>query len=99
MKKAGYDLVHFGHHDSIFVNRAYRDAYDFLTPYDEFDCYHRAFISSNGFPIVKTRKWFYQDDKESAFADIFQFLVDYSMRESVSNKTEAGIAFPFHLSY
>jgi len=89
-----YDFVSFGYHDAIFVNRNYRHAYDFTPPMDEFDCYHKAFIMSNGVPIRMTRKWFYEAKNDHAISEIFQHMVTHSL-----NGTDGKYAFPFGLSY
>lgn len=90
MSRHGYDFVTFAFHDAIFVNRAYRGIYGFTTPVDEFDCYHKAFIMSNGVPLPKTRRWFYEVDAEEGLGEIFAHMVNHSMNE-------AGYPFPFTL--
>ena len=93
-KKFNYDFVNFKYHDAVFVHRNYRQIYGFAPPYDEFDCYHKSFIMSNGVPIEKTRRWFYELANEQAQAEIFQFMVRHSLAASAGR-----YAFPFHLSY
>ena len=94
MRSAGYDFVSFGYHDAYFVHRNFREIYGFATPFDEFDCYHRAFIASNGVPIGKTRRWFYEASLEQGASEIFEHMVRHSLRWSGGKH-----AFPFHLSY
>ena len=94
MQKHGYDFLGFGYHDAIFVNRAYRHAYDFTPPMDEFDCYHKAFIMSNGVPMELTRRWFYDLPNDEALAEIHQHMSMHSF-----NATKNQVSFPFTLSY
>ena len=42
------------------VHRSLRGVYNYAAPYDEFDCFHKAFIVSNGVPIKFTRDLFYR---------------------------------------
>jgi len=104
MKQHNYDFVSFNSHDAYFVERSFRHIYasssdeneeyssSLLPPYDEFDCYHNAFITSNGVPIELTRKWFYySDDVWETVAEIFAHMTNHALKES-------GTTFPFVLS-
>eukprot|EP00392_Amoebophrya_sp_AT5.2_P006062 g6072.t1 len=94
MRQYGYHFLTFGYHDAYFVQEKYRHLYDFKPPYDEFDCYHKAFVMMNGIPIEKTRDWFYRRSLEEGRADIFQFMVRHALEN-----TDGRTAFPFQLSY
>ncbi|CAD7944883.1 unnamed protein product [Amoebophrya sp. A120] len=94
MATAGYDFVTFGYHDAYFVNHRYREIYNFKAPYDEFDCFHKAFITMNGILIRQTRDWFYRLPVENAHAEIFKHMVKHSL-----TNTGGKYAFPFSLSY
>jgi hypothetical protein len=93
MRRHNYDFVAFGFHDAVFVHHSLSRVYSFVTPYDEYDCYHQAFIMSNGIPIRSTRRWFYKMNKYDARIEIFDYLTKYSLQES--NYT---YAFPFTLA-
>lgn len=78
LAKFDYDFVTFGAHDAVFVHKPYRRIYNFRTPFDEYDCYDKAFLSSNGFPIRKIRRWFYElGDKYTGIAEISEYINKY----------------------
>eukprot|EP00392_Amoebophrya_sp_AT5.2_P002672 g2677.t1 len=81
MKKWDYELVLFDYHDAVFVHRNYKQIYGFVTPMDEFDCYHKAFVFANGVSIKQTRKWFYETSTEQGVAEIFQHMVKHSLQQ------------------
>ncbi|CAD7951717.1 unnamed protein product [Amoebophrya sp. A25] len=94
MAKWGYELVLFEYHDAIFVHKRFKQIYGFTTPFDEFDCYHKSFVMSNGVPIRSTRKWFYEVSPEQGAAEIFQHMIKHALPAS-----NGKFAFPFTLSY
>ncbi len=82
------------------VHRSLRGVYNYAVPYDEFDCFHKAFIVSNGVPVQFTRDLFYRFN----YGDGQRLLFDYMAKFSL-NKTSYGagqhhgpLALPFALS-
>ncbi|CAD7967319.1 unnamed protein product [Amoebophrya sp. A120] len=90
MKKWDYELVLFEYHDAIFVHKRYKQIYGFTTPTDEFDCFHKAFVFSNGISMKQTRKWFYEVGVEQGLAEIFQQLIKHTLKNG-------KFIFPFTL--
>ena len=82
----------FGFHDALFVHRSLRRVYNYAAPYDEHDCYHKAFIISNGVPVAFTRDLFYRLDFHAGQRLLFDYLAQFAL-----NKTgRAALPFVLH---